>query len=191
MKPVTAIAAFAAAAAFSSAAAAQTAAFTCPAAGTELTMRSAGVESMIVAGGQEGVVCLGKSTSGGKTVDLRTHHGLIGSVDAAGESYARGIDLEPLWPLEVGKKVTATVNGVGYNGQPYTSAVTVTVAAYEKVTVPAGTFDAFRVEESKAGEAVPHIHWWAPAVGASVKESFADWRDRSKLAIYELAAVKK
>lgn len=185
------IASLAATAAFASAAQAQTAEFKCPAAGTEFTVVSAGVESKMVAGGQEGTVCLGKSTSGGNTRDLRTHYGVIGSVDAAGESYAKGIDLAPLWPLKVGNKVQATVNGVGYNGQPYTAVVAIAVAAYEKVTVPAGTFDAYRIEEHKVGEATPHIHWWAPAVSSSIKQTFADWRDRSKLATYELAAVKK
>jgi hypothetical protein len=122
---------------------------------------------------------------------LREHWGLIGAVDAAGESYVRGLDLKSLWPLKVGNTITQTVKGVGYDGKPYTTKVTVTVAAYEKVTVPAGTFDAFRVEERKEGDAAPRTGWWAPAIALSVKQSFPDWQDRNKLKVYELAAIKK
>ena len=56
--------------------------------------------------------------------------------------------------------------------------------------MPAGTFDTFRVEETKAGEPAMRTRWWAPSLGTSVKESFPDWTDRSKLKVYELVAVK-
>ena len=65
------------------------------------------------------------------------------------------------------------------------------VAAYEKVTVPAGTFDTFRVEETKEGSTARNIHWWAPALAYSVKESFPDWRDLSKVIVLELTSVKR
>jgi hypothetical protein len=182
---------FAALAGASTIASAQTAEFKCPAIGTEFTYKTNGPDSVITVTGQEGNVCLARSTSAGRTVTLRSHWGLIGSVDAAGESYVRSIDLKSLWPLKVGNKTTQTVNGTGRDGNAYTSSVTITVAAYEKVTVPAGTFDAFRVEETKAGETTPHIHWWAPALNASVKDSFPDWTDRSKTKVYELSAVKR
>lgn len=184
------IATAAACMALSTAVSAQTGEFKCPAKGTELTYRTAGTNSVRVATGQDGTVCLSKSTSAGENKEVRTHYGLIGSVDAQGESYVKGIDLKSLWPLKVGNKTVQTVNVTGRDGKSYTSNVTMMVAAYEKVTVPAGTFDAFRVEESKANDPSPHIHWWAPALGVSVKESFPDWRDRSKLMVYELAAVK-
>jgi hypothetical protein len=168
----------------------QIAAFKCPAAGTEFTYRTSGPESVVVATGQEGNVCLSSSTSAGRTQTVRVHWGLIGSVDPAGESFVQGIDLKSLWPLKVGNRTTQTVSATGRDGKAYSSTVTMTVAAFEKVTVPAGTFDAFRVEETKAGEATPRIHWWAPSLGISVKETFPDWTDRSKLKVYELSAVK-
>jgi hypothetical protein len=176
---------------FSAAASAQTAEFTCPATGTEFTFRSDGVDAKSVATGQEDGVCLLKRGAGEKAVTVRTYWGLVGSVDAAGDSFVRGLDLKSLWPLKVGNKTVQTVNGVGYNGQPYTANVIITVAAYEKVTVPAGTFDAFRVEENKTGASKPRTHWWAPALGMSVKESFPDWQDSTRLKVYELVAVKK
>ncbi len=41
------------------------------------------------------------------------HGGLVGSVDAQGESFAKGLDLNPLWPLKIGNKITNTVTVVG------------------------------------------------------------------------------
>jgi hypothetical protein len=190
MKLIVATAVAISAFAFATAAHAQTAAFKCPATGTEFTYKTSGPDSVVVATGQEGDVCLSKSTSARRTQTVRVHWGLIGSVDPAGESFVQGIDLKSLWPLKVGNKTTQTVSSTGRDGKAYTSTVTMTVAASEKVTVPAGTFDSFRVEETKAGEATPRIHWWAPGLGISVKETFPDWTDRSKLKVYELSAVK-
>ena len=170
---------------------AQTAAFKCPPPGTEFTYMTSGPASVVVATGQEGDVCLTRSTSAGRTEVVRVHWGLVGSVDSAGESFVQAIDLKSLWPLKVGNTTTQTVSSTGRDGKAYSSTVTMTVAAYEKITVPAGTFDSFRVEETKAGEATPRTHWWAPDPAVSVKESFPDWTDRSKLKVYELSAVKR
>lgn len=187
---VAAMAAAAALSCLSAAAHAQTADFKCPAKGTSFVTRGDGVDTRNTVTGMEANTCLVEQVSNGKTVMLREHWGLIGSVDAAGESYVSGLDLKALWPLKVGNKIDQTVKGVGYDGKPYTTAVTITVVAYEKVTVPAGTFDAFRVEERKAGDAAPRTSWWAPAVAMSVKQSFPDWQDRSKLKVYELVTIR-
>lgn len=177
-------------AAFSAGASAQTADFHCPATGTEFTYKSRDTSSVHVAAGQDGNTCLVKATSGGKTETVRVHWGLIGSIDAAGDSYAGGLDLKSLWPLKVGNKIQQTVKATGRDGKPYSSDVTVTIAAYEKVTVPASTFDTFRIAETKVGEPTMRTRWWASTVGTSVKESFPDWIDRSKLKVYELVSVK-
>jgi hypothetical protein len=172
------------------AASAQTAEFKCPAVGTQFTYKGDSFGGINTATGQEGDACLFKRTSNGKTETLRVHWGLIGSVDARGDSFAKGIDLKSLWPLAVGKTTTSTVTVSGRDGKSYTSTVTMLVAASEKITVPAGTFDVFRVEETKAGSSVRNIHWWAPALANSVKESFPDWRDLDKAIVLELASVK-
>jgi len=83
------------------------------------------------------------------------------------------------------------VSAIGHDDKPYTTAVTITIAGYEKVTVPAGTFDAFRIEERKADDSALRVRWWAPAIGKAVKQSFPDWQDRSRLKVYELVAIKK
>jgi hypothetical protein len=181
---------FAVALSFPAVASAQTADFKCPATGTQFTFRSGGVDTRSTATGQEEGICLMRRENADQTA-VRVYWGLVGSVDAAGDSFVRGLDLKSLWPLKVGNKTVQTVNGVGYDGRPYSTNVTLTVAAYEKITVPAGTFDAFRVEESKAGETRLRTHWWAPAAGISVKESFPDWQDSTKLKVYELVSIKK
>jgi hypothetical protein len=196
MKIILAAATAATALMLGSTAFAQTAEFKCPAKGTTFVTRGDGVDTTSTVTGQEGDACVSEHTSDGKTphdktIVLRDHWGLIGSVDAAGESYVHGLDLKSLWPLKVGNTISQTVNGTGYDGKPYTTKVTITVTGYEKVTVPAGTFDAFRVEERKEGDNAPRTRWWAPAVAMSVKQSFPDWQDRSKFKVYELVAIKQ
>ena len=115
--------------AFSTGAFAQNADFRCPAAGTAFTYKSGDTSSVHVAAGREGNTCLIKATSGGKTETVRVHWGLIGSVDAAGDSYAGSLDLTSLWPLKVGNRIQQTVKATGRDGKPYSSDVTVTVAA--------------------------------------------------------------
>jgi len=184
------IAAAVLATAVAGAASAQTAEFKCPAIGTQFTYKGDNFGGVNAAAGQEGNACLFNRTSNGKTETLRVHWGLIGSVDAQGDSFAKGIDLKSLWPLKVGNTTTSTVTVVGRDGKNYTSTVTMLVAASEKLTVPAGTFDVFRVEEAKAGSTARNIHWWSPALANSVKESFPDWRDLSKVIVLELTSVK-
>jgi hypothetical protein len=171
------------------AASAQTAEFKCPANGTQFTYKGDNFGGVNTATGQDGNACLFSRVSNGKTETLRVHWGLIGSVDAQGDSFANGIDLKSLWPLKIGNTTTSTVTVVGREGKSYTSTVTMLVAAFEKITVPAGTFDVFRVEETKAGSTAQNIHWWAPALANSVKESFPDWRDLSKVIVLELMSV--
>ncbi|MCW5737826.1 MAG: hypothetical protein KIS73_27140 [Enhydrobacter sp.] len=178
------------AAAITGKASAQTAEFKCPAIGTQFTYQGESFGGVNTATGQDGNACLFNRTSDGKAETLRVHWGLIGSVDAQGDSFAKGIDLKSLWPLKVGNTTTGTVTVVGRDGKSYTSTVTMLVAASEKVTVPAGTFDTFRVEETKAGSTARNIHWWAPAIANSVKQSFPDWRDLTKVIVLELTSVK-
>lgn len=169
---------------------AQTASFQCPARGTQFTYRGDRFDKVNTASGQDGTVCLYDSLANGKAETLRVHGGLVGSVDAQGESFANGLDLKALWPLKVGNEITNTVTFLGRDGKSHTSTVTMTVAAYEKVTVPAGTFDAFRIEESKANSNGRTMHWWAPEVSASIKESFPDWRTPGKTIILDLVTLK-
>jgi hypothetical protein len=121
MKSAFAAAVAVAAFAIGTASHAQTAAFKCPPSGTEFTYMTSGPDSVVVATGQEGNVCLTRSMSAGRSETVRVHWGLIGSVDAAGESFVQGIDLKSLWPLKVGNTTTQTVSSTGRDGKAYTS----------------------------------------------------------------------
>lgn len=176
-----------------SAASAQTANFRCPSAGTLYIMSNGvGVDTEYTATGQDGDACVSQaSIAGDQSKILRVYWGLIGSVDKAGDAYAKALNLKSLWPLRVGNSLTQDVHAIGYNGQPYTTKVSITVAAYEKVTVEAGTFDAFRIEELKEGDASPRLSWWAPSVAMSVKQNFPDWQTPGATRTYTLSTIKQ
>jgi hypothetical protein len=74
-------------------ASAQTAEFKCPAIGTQFSYTGGPFERVLTATGQDGNVCLFDSRSDDKTEPLRVHWGLVGSINAQGESYASGLDL--------------------------------------------------------------------------------------------------
>jgi len=95
------------------------------------------------------------------------------------------------FPLEVGK--TWQQDYVGFtadDGVRWTASAAWLVSAYESVTVPAGTFDAYRIERTETwGPEMYHlgvhaISWWAPDVKAFVKRTHQDRRWESELEAY-------
>jgi hypothetical protein len=70
------------------------------------------------------------------------------------------------WPLRVGEKWSSeyTLRDYSRGVHLHPSKVAVNVQTYEKVTVPAGTFDTLRIQ---AGE---ETFWYAPSIGWVVKE---------------------
>ena len=87
------------------------------------------------------------------------------------------------WPLRIGKTWDYTTTWNSPTGDPGTTIEKAEVVAYEKVTVPAGTFMAFRIEYKGrwdrtdpagrhwAGD-VSDTYWYAPDVKADVKHRF-------------------
>lgn len=101
----------------------------------------------------------------------------------ATESFKSALDVNPFfntkslsafreWPLEVGK--TWQYKGEFMGGET-SLAQTAQVVAYEDVTVPAGTFKAFKIEYSgsayRGGRSWKRVdtYWYAPSVKADVK----------------------
>ena len=80
--------------------------------------------------------------------------------------------LDTLWPLSVGKSVSVEAQYAQYASQ-----IDLKVVAYEKVTVAAGTFDAFVIErdDRNLGSVFGYSYsavtrsWFAPSVGYAVK----------------------
>jgi hypothetical protein len=70
------------------------------------------------------------------------------------------------WPLRIGEKWSSeyTLRDYSRGVHLHPSKIEVNVRTYEKVTVPAGTFNALRIQ---AGE---ETVWYAPSIGWAVKE---------------------
>jgi hypothetical protein len=89
-------------------------------------------------------------------------------------SFAEGRELESAepcirvfkWPLRIGKKWDSSYTLRDYSQGIHvsTSKVAMNIRTYEEVTVPAGTFEALRIQ---AGE---ETFWYAPSIGWVVKE---------------------
>jgi hypothetical protein len=100
-----------------------------------------------------------------------------------------GEQIRDLWPLAVGKRRWFIVDGVSSGGFPTSWYETYTVAGKERVTVPAGTFDAYVIdwqEQGREGNGYTAMHrfWYAPSLGYAVRfeadkapgTTLADWQ---------------
>jgi hypothetical protein len=90
-----------------------------------------------------------------------------------------GAKLKALWPLAVGKETWFVVDGVSAGGYPASWYETYRVVRRERVSVPAGTFDAYVIswkEQGRLGNdyAAGHTFWYAPEVGYFVRFQAAD-----------------
>jgi hypothetical protein len=94
-------------------------------------------------------------------------------------SFAGGKELESAepcirifkWPLRIGEKWSSEYMLRDYSRgvHLHPSKIEVNVRTYEKVTVPAGTFNALRIQ---AGE---ETVWYAPSIGWAVKEQIGSY----------------
>lgn len=79
------------------------------------------------------------------------------------------------WPLHVGKRWTAQTSYTDHSrGRSWDNITTYyRVAGYEDVTVPAGTFKAFRIDHTPGqSNATTGTIWFAPALGIVVKRRY-------------------
>lgn len=172
-------------------AAAQTAEFKCPKPGTTTEQADGG---RVVWQGQEGNYCTRhvKTRTGDEYPD-RWYAPTLTQRSDRSLAFAEQVKPWTLWPLSIGKKLTARFDGVGSNvGFGSGSWIqTVTVDAYEKVTTKLGTFDVFVVTRNE--EAISHRYkstqrqWYAPALGLPVKTTFTDSQGRND--VYETVKV--
>ena len=106
------------------------------------------------------------------------------------------------WPLEVGKAWKYKFQWSSPTGEPGATSQDVKVVAYEKISVPAGTYMALRIEYKGswnmtdfagrhwAGE-VNDTWWYAPEVKADVKHTFVTYgRHGSEQWISELMSYR-
>jgi hypothetical protein len=86
-----------------------------------------------------------------------------------------------LWPLSVGRKISARYEGPGDGaGVIVSMKISVSVDAFEKISTKAGTFDAFvvtRTDESFASSYRMTVRdWYVPSMGLTVKSTTTDNR---------------
>jgi hypothetical protein len=85
-----------------------------------------------------------------------------------------GANLRKLWPLRPGNSEWFVASGTTSTGYPTSWYETYTVEGRERITVPAGTFDTYRMTWTEQGREESFYkavmtYWFAPAVGYFVK----------------------
>jgi hypothetical protein len=97
------------------------------------------------------------------------------------------------WPMRVGAKVTSHCTLTTSSGNRSVQAeqtIEVVAEAYERVTVPAGTFDAFRLNVTiHQGSSAPlgELQWWAPQACGTVRSVH---RQSTNVASLDLVEVR-
>jgi hypothetical protein len=157
---------------------AQTAPYKCPPAGT-VTTTVEGVTSTWLAPGPN--YCVVKITE--KSGSERTDNWYAPTLSLPAnrpQDFADQIKPWTLWPLTVGKKINGRFDGVG-NSIAFGHGSwrqTITVDAYERITVKAGTFDVFvisRYEEGINNSTRRMLRaWYAPVPGVVVKGTLTE-----------------
>jgi hypothetical protein len=91
--------------------------------------------------------------------------------------------VERIWPLRIGKEISFTFQGRSDNQSggvsadvPFWYAEKIVVARTERLTVPAGTFDTWVIEDHQdvgRGRVIAiRTYWYAPAVGFVIKYGY-------------------
>ena len=162
---------------------AQTAEFKCPSPGTIVEF-SDGQRTTWV--GQEGNVCRLQQKRADGT-EAATNWYAPTALLPAGASSAWATQVKPstLWPLSVGKKISARYDGPGQDpGFSGSWTIAITVEKYETVTTKAGTFGAFVVmfQSDQIGRSFRTVfrQWYAPDPGVTVKFEFSTANDTQR-----------
>jgi hypothetical protein len=93
-------------------------------------------------------------------------------------------------PLQIGKEWRSDANGISLqSGQAFRASGVAKVVGHEPATVPAGTFDTFRVDmtvrmintrDQSRSQTWTFVVWYAPAVNRWVKRK-SEWRSEGRL----------
>jgi hypothetical protein len=159
-------------------ASAQTATFACPK--SPITLEFSKGSKWAWTGAQDGQACVGSSTLYWEPDQTRTIYSYGPTIAATSQSsparirYVKAVQPK-LWPLQVGKSFSDRYDGPGESGFHGIWLHKYSVDAFEKVTTPAGTFDAFkvtRIEEGTGTYKSTQIVWYAPSLFAHVKYDF-------------------
>ncbi|MGC2415555.1 MAG: hypothetical protein WA459_23025 [Stellaceae bacterium] len=148
--------------------------------------------------GKEGELnCWSLKSSVGEATNCNTPEGnfvrAIGSLRPGSASPHNGFFS---FPLFVGKswdhRYTYTFSNLA-GGQVWTRDRRATVTSYEKITVPAGTFDTFKIESSTSGHSGNYsgvaleTYYYSPETGGIVKYDSTDFNTHTELLSYTRA----
>lgn len=153
-------------------AAAQTAPFKCASPGTKVEY-SNGLRTTWES--QQGTFCrLRQVQTDGANVEFNWYAPAAVLPANATQTWADQIKPSTLWPLAVGKKISARYDGPGQDpGFSGSWMFTITIEKYERLTTKAGTFDAFLVvnQSEQIGRTfkTTRRQWYAPDPGVTVK----------------------
>lgn len=170
---------------------AQEAAFHAPAPGTKCEYRYKNSKLTYVFGTRDGLIVDFKiSTSNRKNIPSGTFGWLISTLagDTKKVEFPNREQIEAFWPLRVGNQASWSAKARGQKWDFVARAV-----AYEKVDVPAGSYDAFVIEKTEDNVSTgPRPDktfkiWWSPELGAIVKQSSAHHANQT-LVVWELAS---
>lgn len=113
---------------------------------------------------------------------FRLFHTLEGNYVAGGRTSIKPFVPQLSFPLAVGKAWEGSYEWTNLQGVTGSTTLKVKVLGREQVTVPAGTFDAFKIEyqgsftrSGSFGTGSMHsVYWYAPAVKRIVREEYRD-----------------
>lgn len=102
------------------------------------------------------------------------------------------------FPLTVGKSWPVTYGITTETGVKLKTETTSKVLGIEKVTVPAGEFEAYKVEQIgwsngvsfSGGRRVSQVTWYAPSIGRVVRLEYKDWQSGALPRVHNVIELK-
>jgi hypothetical protein len=170
---------------------AQSAPFKCPKPGTVVEYEDGSVTEWIV---QEANYCRTNHKPRNEDARLMNWYAPMASVPVNGSlSWLDQVKPQTIWPLSVGKKISARYDGAATVGSYQGSwTFTYTVEKYEKITTKAGTFDAFLITRLQDGIGSTFrekwSQWYAPELGISVRYDY--WNNQGRTNKGDAVAIK-
>jgi len=165
--------------------------FHCPKSGTVIEYTETG--GTIVFDGADGMWCIGTLENG----QSWRRYALLAGADS---SWSGFIDnhVERIWPLHIGKEINFTFQGRPGNqvegNAPFWYVEKIVVARRERLTVPAGTFDTWVIEDhqdvSRGRVIAIRTYWYAPEVGFAIKYSYHIAQGAGKDIFFEAKAIR-
>jgi hypothetical protein len=168
--------------------------FHCPKPGTVIEYTSTG--GTVVFGEADGMWCTGTQEDG----QSWRRYAMLAGADASWSGFIEN-HVERIWPLQLGKEINFTFQGRSSrnasavdSATPFWYVEKIVVARKEKLTVPAGTFDTWVIEDhqevSRGRVIALRTYWYAPEVGFAIKYSYHITQGIGKDIFFEAKSIR-